>query len=434
MKKRRILLSLTLVAVMLITFGQTIFAATSDKGVYVIPIRGNIGPSVESFISNQLKEAEKLNIDSVIFDINTLGGNVNSTLNIQEIVKDYSKKFKFYSFINNKAESAGVMISLLGDKIFMTNEATVGSASVIPYDEKTNSAWSSMLKAQAEAKGKPGDIAKATADYNMVIKDVKEKGTLLNMTAKEAIDLKFADSTAEDIDEVVKKLEYRGGKVVVAEKDFKVMLSDLISNPYISSLLLLVGIVLLVLELFIPSFGILGTLGSLSIGTYFLGNIFAGHTSWWALGILILGIILAIIEIHVPGFGIAGITGIILVSVSIVMAAETVQMGLVIMILAWIIVGICIYLLIKYGLNKGPFSKMILKSNTGSKEYLSYDPSSLEGLVGKEGVANSLLRPSGTGVFDGEVLDIQSNSEFIKKGEAIKIIKVEGNKIVVKKI
>lgn len=327
------------------------------------------------------------------------------------------------------------MISLLGDKIFMTEDATVGSASVIPYDEKTNSAWSSMLKAQAEAKKKPGEIAKATADYNVVIKGVKEKGTLLNMTAKEAKSLNFSDDTAKDINDVVQKLGYKGSNIVIGEKDFKVMLSEVISNPYISIILLILGFIAIIAEIFVSSHGILGTLGTLSVGAYFLGNIFAGNTSWWALGFLILGIILSIIELYVPGFGVAGITGIVLISVSIVMTAEDLTTGLILMSLCWIIGGISVFLIFKYGIKKGPFSKMILKSSTSTEEnYLSYNPDETKDLLGKEGVSHSMLRPSGTGIFGDELLDIQSNGEFIKSGEKIKIIKIEGNKIVVKKI
>ena len=432
MKKPIWLFSLFFMAIMiLICSSKYAFAAASDKGVYVIPIKGSIGPSVESFVSNQLKKAESMNIDIIILDINTLGGKVNSTLNIQEIIKEYSKKFKFYSFVNNKAESAGVMISLLGDKIFMTKDATIGSASILPYDEKSNSAWSSMLKAQAESKNKPGDIAKATADYNIEIPNVKSKGTLLNMTANEAIKLGFADGIAENIKDVAKGVEYRGDKIIIGERDFKVVLSDIISNKYVSIALLLVGIIALVAEMFIPSFGVLGTLGTTSIAVYFLGNVFAGHASWWSIGLLIIGGILVLIEVNVPGFGAAGIGGVVLTSIAIVMSGETLKLGISTMILSWIIVGISMFIVFKYGLSKGPFSKMILKSDQVSQEYLSYNAKELNCLLGKEGIAKSMLRPSGAALIDGKIIDVQTLGEFIKEGSKIKVIKVEGNKVVV---
>ncbi|KMT21650.1 NfeD family protein [Clostridium cylindrosporum] len=434
MKKRSILFSLILITIIFTMFGiKESFAAASDKGVYVIPIKGDIGPSVETFVSNQLKKAEDLNIDIIVLDINTLGGKINSTLNLQETVKKYNSKFKFYSFINNKAESAGVMIALLGDKIFMTKDATIGSASVVPFDEKSNSAWSAMLKAQAESKGKPGSIAKATADYNIEIPGIKGKGTLLNMTSNDAIKLKFADGIASNITEVAKKVEYRGDKIIVAEKDFKVTLSEIISNQYVSILLLLLGIIALIAEMFIPSFGILGTLGATSIGVYFLGNIFAGNSTWWSLGIFVLGIILILIELGIPGFGAAGIGGLMLISISIVMSAETMKIGLFVMICSWLVAGIGIYVIIKYGFKRGLFSKVILKSNQEAKDFISYDIKKAEKLLGKEGVASSMLRPSGIAIIDGNTIDVQTNGDFIKEGTQIKVDKIEGNKIIVKK-
>ncbi|MEF9934285.1 NfeD family protein [Clostridium sp.] len=434
MKKRGIKLFLIMLALtILIPSIQVVNGAISDKGVYVIPIKGDIGPSIEGFLSDQLKKAKESNIGTVILDINTLGGRVDSTLNIQETIKSYSNDFKFYSFINNKAESAGVMLALLGDKIFMTEDATIGSAAVVPYDEKVNSAWASMLKAQAESKGKPSDIARATADYNFVIKDVKDKGTLLNMSANEAIKYKFADGKASSIAQVINEVGYRGDKVIHAQKSFKVTLTEIISNPMVSTLLLLLGMTFLVAEIFIPSFGILGTLGATSIGAYFLGNVFAGHSSWWAVGLFLLGVILMIIEINIIGFGAAGIGGVILTSVGIVMSAETLKMGLVLMICSWVVIGIGVFLLLKYGLNKGPFKKVINSMNQDGEEYISYN-SSLNSLLGKEGVTVTKLRPSGEVNVDNEIYQMQSISRFIDKNKTVTVIKVEGNNIFVREV
>ena len=218
---------------------------------------------------------------------------------------------------------------------------------------------------------------------------------------------------------------------IIGERDFKVVLSDIISNKYVSIALLLVGIIALVAEMFIPSFGVLGTLGTTSIAVYFLGNVFAGHASWWSVGLLIIGGILILIEVNIPGFGAAGIGGIILTSIAIVMSGETLKLGLLTMILSWIIVGISMFIVFKYGLSKGPFSKMILKSDQVSEEYVSYNAKELNCLLGKEGIAKSMLRPSGTALIDGKNIDVQTLGEFIKEGSKIKVIKVEGNKVVV---
>ncbi|MEG2893352.1 MAG: NfeD family protein [Clostridium sp.] len=434
MKKIGIKLFLIIVTLtLLIPSMKTVNAAVSDKGVYVIPIKGDIGPSIESFLSDQLKKAKESNIGTVILDINTLGGRVDSTLKIQEIVKSYNNDFKFYSFVNNKAESAGVMIALLGDKIYMTSDATIGSASVVPYDEKTNSAWSSMLKAQAESKGKPGDIARATADYNIEISGIKEKGTILNMSPSEAIKYGFADAKASSVAEVISDIGYRGDKVIYAEKSFKVTLTEIVSSQAISTILLLVGMVFLVSEIFIPSFGILGTLGTVSIATYFLGNVFAGNSSWWAVGLFSLGAVLMIIEFSIAGFGAAGIGGIVLASIGIVMSAETFKMGLFLMICSWVVIGIGLFLIIKYGLDRGPFKRVINSVNQDKDEYVSYD-SNLLNLMDKEGITITKLRPSGEVEVEGVVYQMQSISRFINKGEKVKVIKVEGNSIFVKEI
>lgn len=426
MKKRAIMLLLAF----FILFGFNLCrAASSDKGVYIIPVKGEIGPAVSSFISQNLKKAKELNCDIVIFDINTLGGKIKDTIEIQETVKSYTGVFRIYSFVNNKAESAGVMITLLGEKIYMTPDASIGSASVLPYDEKINSAWAGMLKGQAESMGRRGDIAQAMVDYDLTIPGIKEKGKLLNLTANSAKVYGYCDGIASNIDELVNST-YRGKRVFYADKDIKIKLSELVSNSYVATLLLLVGIVALIIEAFIPSFGIAGTIGLICIALYFIGNIFMGNTGWWALILFIVGIIFIAIEAAVPGFGVPGITGLVSLSVAIVLSARDLQGGLILLLAVLVVVIATIYILFKYGINSKLLSKIILR--TEQKKENGYEIVENLELSGTEGIAVTQLRPSGIGIFNGKRYDIQSEGEFIKKNSKIVVVKVEGNKIFVK--
>jgi membrane-bound serine protease (ClpP class) len=427
-KRKIFLIFLTLVVIFSI-FTNT-YKASSDKGIYIIPVKGEIGPAVSSFISNHLKKAKETGSQIVIFDINTLGGRVSDALKIQETIKKYRDSFKIYTFVNNKAESAGVMITLLGEKIFMTPDGSLGSAAVIPYNEKTNSAWAGMLKAQAEYSGRRGDIAKGMADYDLVIEGIKEKNKLLNLSASDAQRLGYCDGIVKDINELIKSTGYRGNKVFYAEKDAKIKISELLNNPYISMLLLLFGIAALIIEAFVPSFGIVGTLGILSIILYFLGNIFAGNTGWWALIIFGIGMVFLIIEAMIPGFGIPGISGLLGISVAIVLSARDLQTGLTILLAAWVVVAVTIYILIKYGINSSLLSKIILK--TEQKKENGYAVKEEEEMIGKEGISASHLRPSGIGIFDGKRYDVQTDGEFIMKNKRIVVYRIEGSKIFVK--
>ena len=426
--KKKIILMLLIFTTIINGFNMTCRAA-SDKGVYVIPVRGEIGPAVSSFISEQLEAAKEINCEIVIFDIDTLGGKLKDILNIQETAKTYSEYFRIYTFIDNKAESAGAMMALLGEKIYMTPDATFGSAAVTPYNEKVNSAVSSILHAQAETMGRRGDIAEGMASYNLVIPGLKAKGQLLNLTADSARKLGYCDGIVKNINELISST-YRGKRVFYAEKGAKVILSEYLSNSYIAAFLLLVGIALLIIEAFVPSFGIAGTLGTISIVLYFMGNIFTGNTGWWSLILFILGIVFLIIEANIPGFGIPGIAGIISISTAVVMSARDTFSGLVLLTAFLFVAFATAYILYRYGGNSKLLSKIILRTEQRKEEGYSITVSS--GLEGKTGLSLTHLRPSGIGIFDGKRYDIQTEGSFIKKNKKIQIIKIEGNKIFVK--
>lgn len=425
--KKKILLLLLIFTTIINCFHITCRAA-SDKGVYIIPVKGEIGPAVSSFISEQLEAAKKINCEIVIFDIDTPGGKLKDIVKIQETVKTYSGCFRIYTFIDNKAESAGAMMALLGEKIYMTPDATFGSSAVTPYDEKVNSAVCSMLRAQAETMGRRGDIAEGMASYSSAIPGLKESGELINLTASSAKKAGYCDGIVKNINELINST-YRGKRVFYAEKGAKIILSEYLSNSYIAAFLLLLGIALLIIEAFIPSFGIAGTLGIISIVLYFMGNIFTGNTGWWAFILFMLGVVFIIIEAHVPGFGIPGIAGIISISTSVVMSARDTFSGLVLLTASLFVVFATAYILYKYGGNSKLLSKIILK--TEQRKESGYSILLGTGLEGKTGLSLTHLRPSGIGIFDGKRYDVQTEGSFIRKNKKIQIIKIEGNKIFV---
>lgn len=159
----------------------------------------------------------------------------------------------------------------------------------------------------------------------------------------------------------------------------------------------------------------------------------AGITLIQAL-ILVIGVVLLVIEMFHPGFGAPGITGSILIVVGIILIAKTFLQALILIALILAILGIALSLIL-HSATKGKLSNspLILKqSHQKEAGYIGVED--LQFFLGKEGISTTVLRPSGIVDFDGVKIDVVSEGAFISPDKKVKVIKVDSRKIVVKEL
>jgi membrane-bound serine protease (ClpP class) len=221
--------------------------------------------------------------------------------------------------------------------------------------------------------------------------------------------------------------------LVKVEESLQVKLSKLISKPYISSLLLTLGLVGLVIEILTPGFGIGGTISIISFGLFFGGNILAGNSNWTSLALFATGMLLLVVEGIVPGFGLPGIAGIIFVLAGTVLAMGSLASAIASLSIAIIITTVVTVILVKLGFRSKLLDRVILKAeHNKEKGYLSVDSSDI--YLDKIGISITELRPSGFIEIDGKKLDVLSDSSFIPKDVQVQVFRVEGSKIFVRRI
>lgn len=405
------------------------FADTNN--VYVIPIKGEINRATYNFINNTLDKIIDENPTAIIFEIDTYGGLIAETEKIKNLI--VSIPVTTISYVNKKAESAGVLITIASEKVVVSSSATIGSAEPIPNTEKVLSMWRSMLRDTAQYRNRDPLIVEAMADKDIVIEGLTSKGKLVNLTSAEAIKYGIADLTANSYEEILDSFGIKNPNIKVVEENLQVKLAKYISSPYVSTFLLTVGFIGLVIELLTPGFGIGGTISIISFGLYFGGNILAGNSNWTSLILFVTGLILLIIEAMVPGFGLPGISGIILVLVGIILAMDSLKIAFLSLSIAIIITAIVVIILIKMGYKSKLISKIVLDtSEKDEKGYLS--ASSPVEYLNKEGKSITELRPAGFIEIDGVKLDALSDGSFIPKDVPVKVIRVEGSKIFVRRL
>lgn len=425
---RRIVFIAILILVVLLN--QLAFAENFGD-VFIIPIKGEINRATFNFISSTLNKVLEKNPAAIIFEIDTYGGLITETEKIKNLIM--ALDIPTISFVNNKAESAGVLLAISSEKLVMANSSTIGSAETIPDTEKVLSMWRSFLRDAAQQRGRDSNIIEAMADSDIYIEGISQKGKLLNLTGKEALELGVADLVSDSYEEILDNFNISYNSIVQVDESLELKFAKLLANSYISTLLITIGLIGFVIELFTPGFGIGGIISIISFGLFFAGNILAGNSQWTSLIIFVIGLILLVIEAISPGFGLPGISGIVLIVVGIVLAMGSIQSAIMSLSVAIILTAIITILLIKQGRKIEVFNKIVLSTKHDDEGGYFSAPPKYE-YLDKEGIALTDLRPSGIIEIDEEKLDALSEGSYIQKGSQVKVVKVEGSKIIVRRL
>ncbi|MSR22452.1 MAG: nodulation protein NfeD [Gemmatimonadetes bacterium] len=411
--------------------------------VYRIPVQGEIELGLAPFIERSLMEAAEAGASVVILDIDTPGGRVDAAERIADALND--SEVPVFAFVNRRAFSAGAMISLATQKIYMRPGSVIGAATPITGEgerapEKIVSAMRSTMRALAEARGLDPRVAEAMVDENIGLPGVVEVGRLLTLTTQEAVRLGYAVQV-EDWDVLMTTLGTSGNQIVDQTVNWAERVVRFFSNPIVAPFLLTLGFLGLLVELHIPGLGVAGAVGGLALVLFFGSHVIVGLAGFEELILFAVGAVLLLVEVFlIPGVGVVGILGALAMLAGVYMSmlggiptiVDFTRAGTVlstslalILVSSWLIIRRlpASRRLMNLGILLGQASRR----NTG---FTSSVPR--VDLLGAEGVAATDLRPAGTGQFGEERVDVVTESEWIARGSPIRIVASEGYRQVVR--
>jgi len=462
-------LAIILSAVFLIFFaGETGNTEDSKFMVYKFSIREQIANPIWRITQKSFKEAKDLNADLIIIHMNTYGGMVDIADSIR--TKILNSDIPVYVFIDDNAASAGALISIACDSIFMRPGGKIGAATVVDQTgavvpDKFQSYMRATMRATAEAHGKDTiyagndtiikwkrdpQIAEAMVDPVISIPGIVDSGQVLTFTAEEALRNGFCEGLAHNVEEILIKAGISNYEIAEFNPTTLDKIIGFLLNPVIHGLLIMMIIGGIYYELQSPGIGFPLGIAILGAILYFAPLYLEGLAQNWEIFVFIMGIILLLVEIFaIPGFGITGIAGVILIVSgltlsmvdNIVFNSGDTSAAVRAVLKAFSIVAISLFLsligslILADRLLKSPvFSKIALNSVQKSEEGFTSADSLLKELIGKAGFAYTVLRPSGKILIDGEVYDAKSEYGFINKDEKIKIVRYETGQLYVEKI
>lgn len=450
----------TFLIIVSLTFHVQWLTATTKPLVYQIDIQQEIDKTSWIYLKNGLAEAEYLHAQAVLIHMNTYGGLLEAADSMRTAIL-YSP-IPVSVFIDNNAASAGALISIACQRIYMRKGANIGAATVVDQTgkampDKYQSYMRSMIRSTAEAHGKDTLItqqdttyrwqrdpliAEAMVDDRVIVPNLIDSGKVLTFTAEEAMKWNYCDGLAESVDQVI--TEYMGYSIyelVAYQPSWYDRVKGFLLSPMLQSLLIMLIIGGIYFEMQTPGIGFPLATSVVAAVLYFAPLYIDGLAQSMEILAFLLGLLLLLVEIFViPGFGIAGISGIVLIvgglTLSLlgnrdfdfqhVSAADSGRAALTVLVGLGIGFALILWLSHKIG-SKGPLRRVALNADLG--EAIS-SPTHQE-LIGKEGIAQTVLRPSGKVQIEGQIYDGISESGFVEKGEPIVVIKSENAQVYV---
>src|SRR5882762_10537785 len=432
--------------------------------VVVAPISGEISPSLLAFLRRALKSAEIGGASAIIFEMNTYGGRLDSAEEITSALNHAT--IPTYTFINSNAGSAGALVALATQHIYMAPVSAIGAAAPISPTgedlpvtarEKTISYWSALIRGSALKNGHNPDIGEAfmNKDKEVKIGDrvIHAKGTLLTLNTQEATEKingkpLLADGVAESIVDLTKKAGLKGNVVSIKPTGFEQLALWLTA---LAPLLLLAGIVGAYLEFKIPGASLPGIISAICFALFFLGHYLAGLAGWEVVALFVLGLALVIIEILFFAHStiVFGVLGVFLMLASLLWAMidrypeqpflpSGKMLALPLLNLFIAIVGsfIVIAMLARYLPRTSFYRRFALMDSNPPGPSLAGVPrqfaTALALAPGMQGTAITVLRPSGKARFADRVVDVVTEGEFIPPQTSVTIIQTDGMRVVVK--
>jgi membrane-bound serine protease (ClpP class) len=430
----------------------------------VVPLRGDISPPLFLFLRRALKVAESAEAGAIVFEMDTYGGRLDTAADITSVLNHAT--IPTYTYINSNAGSAGSLIALATQHIYMSPVSAIGAAAPVlstgedlPATErdKTISYWSALVRGSAVRNGHNPDLGEAFMSKEKEVKIgdrvVHPKGSLLTLTAQEATEKingkpLLADGIADSVTDLSQKAGLKGPLVSLDPSGFE-RIAFWITK--LAPLLLLLGIICAYLEFKIPGASLPGVIAAFCFALFFLGHYLAGLAGWEVVALFVLGVVLVLVEIMFFAHStiVFGVVGVFLMLGSLLWAmidrypgetflptGQMLALPLRNLFFAMLAATVAIMILARYLPRTNLYRRFALMTTNPPGPSLAGAPrefaTALALAPGMEGAALTTLRPSGKARFGDHVVDVVTEGEFIPADTPVTVIQSDGMRVVVK--
>ncbi|MEM0941831.1 MAG: NfeD family protein [Bacteroidota bacterium] len=436
-------------------FILTVLGATAQDSTKALvlhfKIQEAIDPRTNRYSELGLERALELDADYVILELDTYGGALNDADDIRTRILNF--EIPIYAFINKDAASAGALISIACDSIYMAKGSSIGAATVVSQDgaaapDKYQSYMRSIMRSTAEAKGRDPRMAEAMVDEDIDLDSIATEGKILTLSTSEAIKYGFCEAEVSSIENIMERVGVKNYEVEEFELSAADKIISLFLNPFVSGILILIIIGGIYFELQTPGVGFPILASIIAVILYFVPNYLNGLAENWEILLFVVGVILIALEVFViPGFGIAGILGLFCSLGSLVLVMlnndmldfSFVPLSEIFVASAVVIAGLLGSVVVMFFggvrlLNSNVFRRVALQDVQDKEHGYTSAFYKEKSMIGMQGKTYTRLRPSGRIEISGVIYDAFTRGDFIEEGVEIEVISDEGTSLKVKEV
>ena len=427
---------------------MSLWAQNDKKVVYQFVIDEEIAPPASLRVEKAMEEAAEVKADLIVVHINTFGGTLDDADKIRTAFLQSERPV--YAYIDNNAASAGALISIACDSIYMHSGSSIGAATVVDQmgevqPDKYQSYMRSLMRTTAEARGRRTDIAQAMVDPDIYVAGISDSGKVLTFTTQEAIKYGYCEAEVESVKQL---LEHAGVEEYVIREQRYTFIDKLIGflvSPVVSGILIMLIIGGIYFELQQPGIGFPLVLALSAAALYFAPLYLEGLATYWEIIIFVIGIVLILLELFViPGFGVSGVLGILCLVTGLVFSMvgnvgfdfSGVPTGIIANRLMVVLVAFAVALPLSIWLGKKLFESTLfggLALNTvqDAKEGYTVATEQEQSLIGATGSAATILRPAGKVRIDDKTYDAVAQIGYIEQGKPVSVVDYVNGSLVV---
>ena len=435
----RLTLPATVLAGFLLLGALPLPTTAAEQRVVTVAITGEIGSLLARQVGTQIRMAARdAGTAGILIEIDTPGGELVAAEAIKDAIM--GAPVPTAAWVTGHAWSAGALIGLSVDKLYMRPGSSIGAAEPRlltatgqqPADPKTVSALTGEFRAIAKARGRNPEVAAKMVDKTLKVPGF-EDGKLATLDYQQAVEVQIADGIARDRAAVAAAMGWGNVAIGPMETSAVEELALFLTQPWVAILLLLLGVSFIGLEFFTPGTAVPAVVGVIFLALFFGSNLLVGNSPWWVMGMFFAGLVLIAVEAFVPG-GVVGVVGLIGVLGAVYLSVPNRSLGLGYM--AAVSLGSTVFLvgLIRRVTIKGlPAWLTNAEQQTNIRGFVAPLAQTAAGLVGKRGEATTVLRPAGVAELDGRKVDVVTEGEFLPVGTPVEVLRVEGTRVVVRR-